>query len=1141
MKRLPLFLALILCLSVLVPSVLIAHAVSEEPSEITFEPNTSFPSDETHQPYINGGSDGFFHPNASLSRAELSQIVYSLGNYPDAESCSFPDIPENAWYARQVRALAAAGILKGYSDGTFRPKKPVTRAQFVAVLARLTDETYSDPTTFTDVSESFWGYSAISLAQCKGWVSGYSDGTFRPNKAVTRAEAVSMMNRFLGRIPDQQFIDQATNLRYFPDVRQENWYYYHVMEASVPHTAHLISAEDPEIWADYEPDTPHLADGFHCVNNRLYVVKNGLFVHTAGTGTVGGISYRCRGESGICTVSVPIVKTFSGTFVIIGSNGHPLAMPGKYEDGFYLFNGSVYAVMKGYVLNTQKKTELNGVPFYCSGEDGICTVYKRMLRLNNGQLVMIGLNGYPTGLPGKYKDGFYLCGGSIYAVVNGYVQNTEKTAKLNGVTYHCTGADGICTVSTQLLKLNDGTLILVNDSGYPNGQPGKYTNGYYLINGSIYAVLNGYVQNTEKTANLNGVTFHCTGADGICTVSTPILKLNSGILVLIADSGYPSGQPGKYTNGYYLLSGSLYAVMNGYVQNEKKNGVLNGITFHCSGASGVCTADTEVLKLCNGELIFLRGGKAIAAPGKYRNGFHVKAGHLYVVQNGLIRHTAGTAAYDGVTYTCEGDSGRCTTADWRLLYLPDIDISSFGNSLPANPSCSFSDVSSSASYYRAVAVQTTLGIMEGTDKTHFKPTSNVTYGQALRAAVKVYEFYFNVESMPNSENSNQYYAAKAIEYGILDKALSDYNLVAPRGDIAIYLCRAMHGRELEEVNSVNAIPDVRRDNPFFSWFMILYRAGITKGTGQNGAAQPNGNVQRKEMAELLTRLILPDERLQFTLYTKMNDTLQYGTSGSGKYPLNAYRLGDGDNVMVLSFALHGWEDNWDRDGQELVYLAEQTKQYLLDHYSQVENGNWTVYILSCLNPDGLYDGTTCNGPGRCTTTYYNDNGVLVTGSGKGIDMNRCFPYNYSSRTDARNFNGTAPLQCVEARALATFIPSIKGSGHNILIDTHGWFSQIIPSSGKGTVYQAFLKQFPSHSYAALSNGSGYFSAWAAFIQGYDSCLLELPKGISSHDSFVSSGSIGKFEAAISDLLQNYKTRGITRGPLPEDEFELDGN
>lgn len=99
----------------------------------------------------------------------------------------------------------------------------------------------------------------------------------------------------------------------------------------------------------------------------------------------------------------------------------------------------------------------------------------------------------------------------------------------------------------------------------------------------------------------------------------------------------------------------------------------------------------------------------------------------------------------------------------------------------------------------------------------------------------------------------------------------------------------------------------------------------------------------------------------------MIETIVYGKSGAGR-ELKAYRYGDGSNVLVAAFAIHGWEDNFDRDGQLLVNTAQDLMEALEHNYDAlIKEGDWSVYVLPCLNPDGLYDGWTCDGPGRLTT------------------------------------------------------------------------------------------------------------------------------------------------------------------------------
>lgn len=205
------------------------------------------------------------------------------------------------------------------------------------------------------------------------------------------------------------------------------------------------------------------------------------------------------------------------------------------------------------------------------------------------------------------------------------------------------------------------------------------------------------------------------------------------------------------------------------------------------------------------------------------------------------------------------------------------------------------------------------------------------------------------------------------------------------------------------------------------------------------------------------------------------ETICYGRSGAGR-KLLAYRFGTGENVLIVTFAIHGWEDNFEQDGQLLVDTGNLLIETLTDQYaSLIVPGDWTVYVLPCLNPDGLYDGWTCDGPGRCTTHSLNEDGLSEEGS--GMDLNRCFPYRFSSDYSPRNYCGSEPLRAREALALAQFTQSVMGDGLNILIDTHGWYQQIIPSGDRsGTLFQTFSDYFPGNSYASLRSADGYYSA-----------------------------------------------------------------
>lgn len=246
------------------------------------------------------------------------------------------------------------------------------------------------------------------------------------------------------------------------------------------------------------------------------------------------------------------------------------------------------------------------------------------------------------------------------------------------------------------------------------------------------------------------------------------------------------------------------------------------------------------------------------------------------------------------------------------------------------------------------------------------------------------------------------------------------------------------------------------------------------------------------------------------------EAIVYGQSGQGR-DLTAYRFGDGDNVIVVGFAIHGYEDNWTGDGGALVYTAGKLMEQLDQQMQLVDDWGWSVYVLPCMNPDGLLDGYTNDGPGRCTTTYLSG-GTLVTG--RGIDMNRSFPTRWTAYSSDRNFNGSQPLASKESAALAKFVQDVKGSGSNVCIDTHGWMTQIITSNGYSALWDVFHSKFPYNTYANCNNGRGYFTAYTASL-GYASCLFEFPDGIYSMSQFQRSGYCEDYCDCILSLLTRY--------------------
>ncbi len=191
-----------------------------------------------HFAYIVGYDDGNVHPNADITRAEVATIFFRLLNENVRESYltkdnNFLDVASNAWYNTAVSTMANMGILKGY-EGYFRPEDPITRAEFAAIAARFADETGDGSVEFKDIT-GHWAESEILQAASLGWVQGY-DGYYRPDDAITRAEAITLINRVLCRVPES-IDDLLPDMKVWTDnMDTSKWYYINVQEATNSHT-----------------------------------------------------------------------------------------------------------------------------------------------------------------------------------------------------------------------------------------------------------------------------------------------------------------------------------------------------------------------------------------------------------------------------------------------------------------------------------------------------------------------------------------------------------------------------------------------------------------------------------------------------------------------------------------------------------------------------------------------------------------------------------------------------------------------------------------------------------------------------------------------------------------------------------------
>ncbi len=203
----------------------------------------------THIAYITGDADGRFNPDRALTRAEAAQMFYNLLIDKNVSvGAPYSDVPGSMWCARAVNTLSALGVLRGTGVGVFAPDDIVTREQFCAMAVRFAESAGDIASPFTDVEKSRWSHDSIAAAAYFGWIRGYEDGTFRPSEKMTRAEAVAVINRMLGRSADDACIDlNADAPSVFTDVRDKSkWYYRDIVEASVYHD-HTITG-GREVW-----------------------------------------------------------------------------------------------------------------------------------------------------------------------------------------------------------------------------------------------------------------------------------------------------------------------------------------------------------------------------------------------------------------------------------------------------------------------------------------------------------------------------------------------------------------------------------------------------------------------------------------------------------------------------------------------------------------------------------------------------------------------------------------------------------------------------------------------------------------------------------------------------------------------------
>ena len=203
----------------------------------------------THNAYISGYPDGTVGPDRTITRAEAATMFYNLLSNKNGTVRTFADVPMNQWYANAVTTLAGMGVINGYPDGTFKPDAPITRAEFVTMAMNFAKTDKGTACSFADVPENMWYYGAIAGATENGWISGYPDGTFGPDRYITRAEVTSVINRMENRAADMMFIVENLNdLRTFSDLPFQHWAYGSMMEAANGHDYTREQENTYEVW-----------------------------------------------------------------------------------------------------------------------------------------------------------------------------------------------------------------------------------------------------------------------------------------------------------------------------------------------------------------------------------------------------------------------------------------------------------------------------------------------------------------------------------------------------------------------------------------------------------------------------------------------------------------------------------------------------------------------------------------------------------------------------------------------------------------------------------------------------------------------------------------------------------------------------
>ena len=228
----------------------------EEPEEETPKFELEIDDDGNHEWYLRGYEDYTFRVDGTITREEVATIFYRLTTTPEGDlrqelnvtEDPYKDVSKDRWSARPIAYMKELGIMQGYSNGNFEPSKPITRAEFAQVIMKYIKYPTKNENMFKDLEETYWATEAIEIAAGEGWIKGYEDGTFRPEKNITRVEVVVIINRMLNRKVNKEELYKMTTP--LVDLDPNHWGYADIMEAITRHEYDKNEAGE-EMWTSY--------------------------------------------------------------------------------------------------------------------------------------------------------------------------------------------------------------------------------------------------------------------------------------------------------------------------------------------------------------------------------------------------------------------------------------------------------------------------------------------------------------------------------------------------------------------------------------------------------------------------------------------------------------------------------------------------------------------------------------------------------------------------------------------------------------------------------------------------------------------------------------------------------------------------